>query len=411
MVKIKTFLLLLSFSFVTSINVQPVTEINTEKSNELISANIHHSRFLLSFHKNKVKKHKEQSHKVKKQVMKNKKIAKTVKNIKYLRLTNQVLKPQQPKFFFDEVFSNFQNPNDFVDVFPPQYFSFASQKFQGSSSIAIINIRNKPNPVQYFENQVKILFQSPNIKFVSVDEINPDTFSKKKNNKYDSKELEAKTKSFLNVLKNFGENPIYQGRINLFVTNVNPSLFGKYPEYKHFISEILRLSHMNYLGIIYVENYRGPITKSYASACLKSFSKKQACIDSVSAPVNSLQWSSTNSRSPLEVLNNYRNLLAPLCKECNVARIVMPTYGLSNANGVCMNGCFREGFQCRDDLKALSNLVKTFAQMDNVNVAFYGAYHVYNTNDLIMQNGAYYDIEAFLCEIVDAVTPDSGTCI
>lgn len=328
-----------------------------------------------------------------------------------LKLKELPIKPQQPKFFFDEVFSFFQNPNDFTDVFSPQYFSFASQKFEGSSSTSIINIRQKSNPSQYLENQVKSLFQSPNIKFVAIDEIDPDTFSKKKNNKYNSKELEAKTKSFLDALKNLGENPTYQGRINLFVTNVSPQLFEKYPEYKHFISEILRLSHMNYLGIIYVENYRGPITKSYASACLKSFSKKQACIDSVSAPTNTLQWSSTNGRSPLEVLSNFRNFLAPLCKECNIARIVMPTYGLSNANGVCMNGCFKEGYQCRDDLSALRELVKTFAQIDNINVAFYGAYHVYNTNDLIIQNGEYYDIEAFFCEIIQAVIPDSPTCL
>jgi len=167
------------------------------------------------------------------------------------------------------------------------------------------------------------------------------------------------------------------------------------------------LAHNKYIGIIYAENYRAPITGAFANVCLSTSNNRQGCIDSLNAPLNSYQWSSTKS-SPVEAIQNFRNLMKTLCAECNVNKIVMPTYGLSNINGVSINNCFKKGGDCRNDLTAISDLITSL--IDEPHVAFYGAAHLTDTRNLIIQNGNYYDVEAFYCEIIDAAYPKLGHC-
>jgi len=324
--------------------------------------------------------------------------------VKKLSLITQADKPEQSKYYFDEIFSGFNSLEDFQLTFPPQYFAFSSQKFTGNS--ALINIRNQKNPSQYFESQVNIQFLNPNIKFIFVDEIDPDVFAKKKNNKFNQKILYSRINSFLSTLHKLSQK--YPGRINLFITNISPSLFSNYPQYKTFISQLLLLSHHNYLGFIYTENYRGPLSKTLSSTCQTSSNNKQGCLDAINAPINHFQWQSTSKISPKQILSNSRNFLKPLCPQCNINNIVMPTFGLSNINGVCLNNCFKPGFTCRDDLSQISNLVTELK--DEQHIAFYGAAHLVDTRQLVIQNGEYYDVEAFYCEIVSAAYPELGGC-
>jgi len=73
-----------------------------------------------------------------------------------------------------------------------------------------------------------------------------------------------------------------------------------------------------------------------------------------------------------------------------------------------MNNCFKNGGDCRDDLVAIGNLVKELK--NEPHIAFYGAAHVSDTKNLIIQNGDYYDIESFYCEIITAAYPELDTC-
>lgn len=91
-----------------------------------------------------------------------------------------------------------------------------------------------------------------------------------------------------------------------------------------------------------------------------------------------------------------------------MSELVMPTFGLSNTNGVVLNGCFKK-VGCRNDLVKISNLIKSFAN-DNTKVAFYGAHHLVDTTELVIQNGKYYTIESLICEITSAAMPNEITC-
>lgn len=326
--------------------------------------------------------------------------------VKKLILTSQPVRPSQPKYFYDDVFSSFNQLSDFQTIFPPQYFSFASQKF--TSNTVLVNIRGKKiNPVGFFETGIKNAFSTPGIEFASVDEINPNSFAPKKNGKYNKSILYSNAVNFLKKLKEFSDSPIYKGRINLFVTNVSPRFFSNYPGFAAFIGELLRLSHNNYIGLIFAENYRAPITAAFANVCLSSSNNRQGCIDSLNAPLNSYQWSSTKNNAK-SAISNFRSLMKSLCNECDIERTVFPTFGLSNQNGVSLNNCFKTGSDCRDDLIELTDLITQLK--DEAHVAFYGAAHVTDTRNLIIQNGNYYDVEALYCEIITAAYPELGTC-
>lgn len=401
--RINTILLLLSLSFVSTISsIEIEDNIITKNSRNLLSIKKNHKAINHPIH------HKNIEHKKNNPIkspikIKNKNHKKIVKK---LTLTKQTNRPEQPKYFFDDIFKGFKDVADFQQTFPAEYFSLASQSF--TANTLLVNLRgNKIDPVGYFENGVKNAFNIPGIQFVAIDEINPNSFAPKIKGKYNKKILYSNANLFLQKLKSFGENNIYQGRINLFVTNISPRLFSNYPNYANFIREILRLAQHNYIGIIYSENYRGPITSSFANVCLSSSNNRQGCIDSLNAPINLYEWSSTKN-NPKNAINNFRKLMKTLCKECDVNKLVMPTFGLSNQNGVCLNNCFKKNGNCQDDLLKLRSLVKELK--DEKHVAFYGAAHVTDTTDLIIQNGDYYNVEALYCEIIVAAYPELNKC-
>jgi len=400
MLKLGSLLFVLSLSFVCALENIPESH-----SRALLSHKTHHKFINAQHHipENHEKTHQrviEQHKKKEKQILHDKHSS----GLK-MKLSLQPPKPAQPKYFFDEIFSSFDSVEEFTEIFPANYFAFASQKFTANS--AIINIRNQDNPGDFVEQQVQKLFQNPAIKFVGIDEINPNTFCRKLGGKYDEKTLNRKTNNLLEKLKILGENPKYQGRINLFVTNVNTRLFSNYKSYAKFIGKLLLMSQLNYLGIIYGENYIGPLSKSTASICTTD---ETMCLASANLKLNNYEWSTTSKISLPRALNNFRNLLKPLCPRCNINALVMPTIGLSNINGVCLNACYKSGFVCRDDLIALNKAITSIANMKNTHLAFYGAAHVQDTSTLVKQQGDYYDIESVYCEIASSAVPALNSC-
>ena len=428
--RINSILLFLSLSFITISSCEKfdiTDKLNLATSRNLLSLKNHHNKpqnnFIKTNHPEKNVKHNVDNsvkhnvdnpvkHNVDKPLKKNFS-KKTVKNLKKNRvnrldLVNQNGKPIQPKYFFDDIFQGFNSVEEFQETFPAEYFSFASQKFTANTILVNIRNPNKIEPVELFVSGVINAFNTPGVEFVAVDEINPNSFSRKKGGKYDKNEMNKNADNFLKKLKFFGENPKYQGRINVFITNLSPRFFSNYPDFAIFISEILRLAHNNYIGIVYSENYRAPITASFANVCLTSSNNRQGCIDSLNAPLNSYQWSSTKN-SPKSAINNFRALMKTLCGECDVNKLVMPTFGLSNINGVSLNNCFKNGGDCMDDLDRLSDLV--IELKDESHIAFYGAAHVTDTSNLIIHNGDNYDVEALYCEIISATYPELNKCL
>jgi len=418
MLKVNTILLLLSISFIAVIQTEDINEL-AENNKKLLGPAINvggPNRKILDVHKQKIPRNNhpvshskrnspKHNSKKNKNKFKNKK-EKFVSKLEKLSLGMQSQKPTQVKYFFDDIFPNINSLQDFQNIFPPNLFSFASQSIP--SNTVLINIRNKPDPASSMTQQIQAAFQNPNIQFVAIDEIAPDVFAKKTNNKFNRQELQKKTQDLLKNLFSLSSNAQYTGRINVFITDVSIRLFNNYPEYKNFIGEILRLAHNNYLGYVFVENYRGPLSSELSNVCLKSSNNRRGCLDATAAPINRNQWSSTVVWTPSQALSGFRSLLGSLCGECKISELVMPTFGLSNRNGVVLNGCFKK-VGCRNDLVKISNLIKSFAN-DNTKVAFYGAHHLVDTTELVIQNGKYYTVESLICEITSAAIPNDTSC-
>ena len=408
--RINSILLLLSLSFVTTISTYDLpNKLKSAASRNLLALKHHKIDIKHHYtppvdtkpiHHKKSNKHKNPD--------KPKSPDKSKKTVNRLELIKQSTRLVQPKYFFDDIFQGFSSVEEFQQTFPAQYFSFASQKFTANTILVNIRNANKIEPVELFVSGVINAFNTPGIEFVAIDEINPNSFASKKGGKYNKNELNKNANNFLQKLKSFGENPKYQGRINVFITNLSPRFFSNYPEFAIFISEILKLAHNNYIGIVYSENYRAPITAAFSNVCLSSSNNRQGCLDSLNAPLNKYQWTSTKN-SPKKAINNFRSLMKTLCAECDVDKLVMPTFGLSNQNGVSLNNCFKSGGDCRDDLVRLSSLVTELK--DELHIAFYGAAHVTDTRNLIIQNGNYYDVEGLYCEIISAAYPELNKCL